>query len=271
MNTRQQASGNQPDSPETKKLKKLQERTIQQQALKDILRIRAANNGKLSYGDIKHVIDKYESKGFSCVTRRNLRYRISMLDERNGLLASEVQLPMNDVDVPPKQVDEISPLTECTTDDLRDTNGNNPSNVRISKRKANENKKKYLQLVSDCITKVATELLEEKNSNKSSGSKKLPRKSLQNIIDRTEAEYCLVPGTIKPNTIRSRLRRNNVTGIHKQRTPVLKVLEPLIVAWCTKMAQIGMSMERENVIELVNDLIKDTDFETQFVEYKRKC
>jgi hypothetical protein len=140
MNTCQQASCNQPDSPETKKLKKLQERTIQQQALKDILRIRAANNGKLSY-----VIDNYESKGFSCVTRRNLRYRISMLDERNGLFASEVQLPMNDVNVPPKQVDEISPLTECTTDDLHDTNDNNPSNVRLSKRKANVNKKIYLQ------------------------------------------------------------------------------------------------------------------------------
>jgi hypothetical protein len=64
-----------------------------------------------------------------------------MLDERKGMLASEEQLPMNNVDAPPKQVDEISPLTEGTTNDLHDTNVNNQSNVRISKRKANGDKK----------------------------------------------------------------------------------------------------------------------------------
>jgi hypothetical protein len=74
MNTRQRACGNQPDSPETKKLKKLQERTIQQQACKELLNLRANKGGLLSYGDMKLVIDKYKNKGFLCVTRRNLRY-----------------------------------------------------------------------------------------------------------------------------------------------------------------------------------------------------
>jgi hypothetical protein len=43
------------------------------------------------------------------------------------------------------------------------------------------------------------------------------------------------------------------------------------VQWCCKMSQIGMSLSRVNVVELVNDMIKDTDFERKFIAYKTEC
>jgi hypothetical protein len=91
------------------------------------------------------------------------------------------------------------------------------------------------------------------------------------MIDRNEIENSLVAGTIRPATIRSRIQRNNVVGINKMRIPVLNNLEPLIVQWCIKMSQIVISLTRENVKAIVNDMITGTSFETQFKEYNKKC
>jgi hypothetical protein len=37
------------------------------------------------------------------------------------------------------------------------------------------------------------------------------------------------------------------------------------------MAQIGVSLSGENVMELVNNLIEDTDFATKYLTYKKDC
>jgi hypothetical protein len=71
MYTRQQAISNQAASTETKKLKKLQDKTVQQQACIELLKLRDVNGG-FGNGAFKTIIDKYKSKGFVCVTRRNL-------------------------------------------------------------------------------------------------------------------------------------------------------------------------------------------------------
>jgi hypothetical protein len=78
MNTRQQTRGNQPDSPATKKMK-LQDRTIHQLACKEILKIKVEIGGRLTYGYWKTILEKYSTKGFICVTRQNLRYRMEMM------------------------------------------------------------------------------------------------------------------------------------------------------------------------------------------------
>jgi hypothetical protein len=247
MKTPQQTLSNQPDSPETKKLKKLQERAIQQQACKELFRLRNAN-GELNYGDIKLIIDKYKSKGFSCVTRRNLRYRMGLLEERNGLLVTEMNVPMNGILIPALAFDEISPITE----------NDNTTSVSVPIQQTAINNKQHLQIVNNCITKVALMVSEIRNNN---DDRILPKHYLQQLIDSTESENSLPSGTIKPSTIRSRIRRNNLNGLNKRRVPLLNSIEPLIIQWCLKMAEIGMSLSRENVIELVNDLIKGTEFE----------
>jgi hypothetical protein len=142
MKTRLQNNATPPESPETRRLKKLQERTIQQQALKDLLKIKHSNGGRLSYGDIKEVIDKYESKGYTCVTRSNLQYRMNLLTERNGLLVSEVQLPFATMDTKDlMKADEVSPLTDDSNNNLENVNNNNQTNMRINKKEMNEKKR----------------------------------------------------------------------------------------------------------------------------------
>jgi hypothetical protein len=105
------------------------------------------------------------------------------------------------------------------------------------------------------------------------GDKKLPPKSLKNIICNVETKMGLLPGTIKPATVCSRIRRNNVEGMHMRHVPVLSVLQPLVVQWCLKMAEIGMSLDMKNSIELVNDLTRNTEFEknTLLTKYKTNC
>jgi hypothetical protein len=148
---------------------------------------------------------------------------MSLLTERNGLLSSEVQLPFTALDANKvAEMDEVSPLSDDTSNNLENTNDSNQTNVRSNTKQSNENIMKYLQLVQDCITKVAEDILHERNNRRSTGHHKLPRKCLQNMIDKTKSEFCLEPGTIKPETIRSRIRRNNDTGIHIQHVLPLK-------------------------------------------------
>jgi hypothetical protein len=114
------------------------------------------------------------------------------------------------------------------------------------------------------ITEAAKKLFDKTQSYLDQGFNKLPNKCLQQIINNTEIEYGLEAGSIKPATIRSRLFCENIDGVHKRQQPILKNFEPLIVQWC-KMAPIGMLLSRENVIELVNNMIEDTEFEKQGV------
>jgi hypothetical protein len=62
-----------------------------------------------------------------------------------------------------------------------------------------------------------------------SGGKKFPPKLLNNLITNVETEVGLAPGSIKPTTVRARLYRNNVEGVHNRHVPILDVLEPLVV------------------------------------------
>jgi hypothetical protein len=104
--------GNQPDSPETKQLKVLQNRTIQQKAFQELMDILEEKGGLLDYDDYKSIIDKYHTKGFDCVTRRNLRYRLSLAESQNskGLMITEDFFASKHLYI--RNEDNISPITE---------------------------------------------------------------------------------------------------------------------------------------------------------------
>jgi CRISPR/Cas system CMR-associated protein Cmr5 small subunit len=188
--------GNQPDSPETKQLKVLQNRTIQQKAFQELMDIREEKGGLIGYGDYKSIMDKYRSKGFDCVTRRNLRYRLSLAESQNskGLMITEDFFASKNGYI--RNEDDISPITE----DLN--NNQTVVSKQVSRKK---DKKDHLQHINDCVTKVANVVLEAIQNKDNNGYQRLPPKMLQQIIDRVETENSLVPGTIKPARIRSRI------------------------------------------------------------------
>jgi hypothetical protein len=175
--------GNQPDSPETKKLTKLQDRTIEQLACKELLKIKVENISNLIYGDLQTILDKYSKKGFTSVTCRNLRYRMELLEKHKGVLVC-------------KELFSIQDITRCDLDEMSPIiDNNNQSTVsQSSSDSSNKNKnREYLQLVKTLTTTVTTQLKELMAIN---GDKRLPPKSLNHIICNVETEIGLLPGTM---------------------------------------------------------------------------
>jgi hypothetical protein len=79
-----------------------------------------------------------------------------------------------------------------------------------------------------------------------------------------------LPGSVKDETVLSRVKRNNISGVAHQRVSPLDEMEPLIIEWCERMAKIGMALARDNVVELVTDLIQETDTAKKLVAFKEK-
>jgi hypothetical protein len=82
-----------------------------------LLKIKVENGGNFTYGDWQTILDKYSKKGFTCVTRRNLRYCMELLENHKGLLVCEELFPIQDINT--CDLDEMSPIT----------NNNNQSTV----------------------------------------------------------------------------------------------------------------------------------------------
>jgi hypothetical protein len=95
-------------------------------------------------------------------------------------------------------------------------------------------------------------------------------RSLDNLISSTIKEAGLPDGCIKKSAILSRLKRNNLEGIAHQKESPLKDLEPLLVDACIKMANIGMALKKEDVIELAMDFMEGTPVADKLKEYKDK-
>ncbi len=61
-----------------KKLEKSYLKTEQEGAFKDLIKLMAANEGKVPYGDLNKLIKSYEEAGCKGVTRSNLYYRLNL-------------------------------------------------------------------------------------------------------------------------------------------------------------------------------------------------
>jgi hypothetical protein len=68
-------------SPSTKRIRKAIGKEIQAEAFKELLKLKAAGQGRLQYGEMKRLVKKYNGKGYPEVTRDNLNYRLKKLEE----------------------------------------------------------------------------------------------------------------------------------------------------------------------------------------------
>jgi hypothetical protein len=191
--------------------------------------------------------------------RQNQRYCIALLEERNDLMMSETNIPMTDFVSTKTEFDDISPLATETKE----------TNIGICTKKIKDAKKEeYVQAASNCITAVATKLFQDSKVFYANSVSKLPNKHVQGNINNAEREYGIIPSTIKPATVRSRICSNNVGGEHSCQQPLLLLIEPLVVQWSIIMEQIRMFLSWENVIELIiNNARKDTDFAKKSLQH----
>jgi hypothetical protein len=68
-------------SPSTKQIRKAIGKAIQAEAFKELLKVKAAGQGRLQYEEMERLVKRYNEKGYPEVTRDNLNYRMKKLEE----------------------------------------------------------------------------------------------------------------------------------------------------------------------------------------------
>ena len=95
------------------------------------------------------------------------------------------------------------------------------------------------------------------------------RMVIYKIVQQTEDEYQLEPRSLRLRTVRARVDCNNLTGIAPQRISPLISSEPLIVEYCTRLANMGAPLWRDQAIILAESLISGTDLKDEFIKFKK--
>jgi len=250
-------------SPGAKRIKKAIGKAIQEEAFKEILKLKGLGNGKLRYGDMDKVVKNYNEKGYQEVTRDNLNYRLKKLDaEEQKKEAAENMLKlalersqMIGMGVPEAVVSEISDLSGSSK------SGGRPKGSTKSAANA------ALQAVRTTTSKCVELYLNEKSQ---CGSKKVPNGTLERIVSKVESEAGLEANTINRRTVRHRVLSGNVQGINTTQMSPVADIEPLIAEFCIRMARLGEPLSKTLVINLANDLIADTDYKERVKAFKAR-
>jgi hypothetical protein len=237
------------------------ERDAQVLAFNEILALRAKRNNKLKRGDIKEVITKYHSKKLFCVTRYNLDYRLKlynngvlnlMLDSNptprpplltilpTSLVGNEVisSLSMQDINHTLTNSNDLDELYDSRSipDELHNqlpaTHGGRKIGATAKAKKSKE------QIINLATTSVATKYIAIKKTAKSVG-KNVKQNTLNNLITETANEFGLTISTINSETVKSRIKASNPTGQALQRTSPIADIEPLILHWIIRLAEMG--------------------------------
>jgi hypothetical protein len=74
--------------------------------------------------------------------------------------------------------------------------------------------------------------------------------------------------SISLDTIRSRVKRGNPEAIMTSKQSPITELEPIICEFCIHLAKMGRPLTKTTVIELANDLIMDTEFQSKVEQFK---
>jgi hypothetical protein len=285
------------------------ERQVQMNAFNELLAKRSGNGNKLKRGAIKDIITKYHNGQFYCVTRYNLEYRLRLYDMGVANLMSDgvPTLPTPVSTISPLnsfQSDDMSSLTHDNSHELLEVaengtdNGTENSNdlhevgeneaenaAEYAAENAAENgrernggrkkgstiqaKIKNEQAVKLATTSIATKYLALKSSAKLSG-KNVKRNSLNNIINDTANEFGLTPSSINSGTVKSRIMSSNPSGFAPQRISPLAEIEPLILQWVIKLAEMGQPLTKTGIISLANEIIDSTYHSDRLSNFKQK-
>jgi hypothetical protein len=269
--------------PELLKIRKEQEKVAQDAAFQKLMVLKAANGGKNRHGDIQNIVNKYTEMGFF-VTRNHLEYRLELHKKGTVMKA------------PPKQPAPEPPTTEVTTNQnsgetlLSDLTPNThstnnllsesseddcdvPESATETKRKGGRTKgstiselRKKDETLKQALTAAATLCIDARAAAKVANTI-LTNGTFRKLIKDTEALYNLDGNTINYNTIKSRVRSNNPSGASAQRTSPLWEVEDLIVDACIRLARMGESLTKFEVMDLADEIIADTESEARLIEF----
>jgi hypothetical protein len=246
-----------------------QKKLIKQEALNELLKLRASNGGKAQYGDIPYVVNNYKKMGYSYVTRGVLCY---MLSERENAPVAELhvnQLCTADASTTVSLLtgDSYEYEQENATAAVGNTNIVGANNMNLVCAKSVP----FTHLGNDIITRKKSALTEAASRLKSAqddarflGHRCVANGTMDSIISDVVSKYSLSGlskgSGISSNTITNRARRGNLEGIALQRMSPLKNIEPLIVEYCLQLAHIGCPLDKPQLILLASSLIQGSTY-----------
>jgi hypothetical protein len=257
-------------SPQTKKLQRQVERNVKHRAVKDVLD--ATQDGKPSYGSIKATVEKYNKIGCNYVTVGVIKHHLYKIkqgkrslesfggsettcttDLINNDFPSTIVIPQNSTS---PSLFNLSPPSTST--DRR--NGGRPlgSNVQL--------KEALIAAKAKATTEAATRYSQARMAAKAE-EKVCKCGQLLSIIREAEEENGLLKNTVSIETVKSRVKRNNLNGSTYQKTSPMEDVETVLVQYCKRLAMIGDPLKKDDVISLANEIIAGTPHEARIVAW----
>ncbi len=119
------------------------------------------------------------------------------------------------------------------------------------------------------MTKCAISYQKKIDEAKKAGLANVPNGTLKKIVNKEEEKAGLSVNTISLDTVRSRVKRGNLSAYNEnQQSPILDI-EPLICEFCICLGKMGRPLTKTTVIELANDLASGSDLEQKFIACKK--
>ena len=245
--------------------KKSIEMAQQEEAFKEMVKIIGNNGGKMPYGEVDKLVKNYNKNGFKAVTRQNLYYRLSKLKDGLG------------DELTGKTI--VTSATSGVTSDITDeqiladvSNNQQDAPTNPGGRKKGTTKKairENAQHIDELVTKCAVLYDDKIKEAKKAGLSYVPNGTLKKIISEEEEKAGLSVNTISLDTVRSRVKRCNLTAFNKnQQSPIFQI-EPIICEFCIRLGKMGRPLTKTTVIELANDLVSGTELECEIINFKK--
>jgi hypothetical protein len=264
---------------ETKRIRRAEEigrrKGVKDEAFRELLKVRATNGGRSKWGDISMIVTKYCKAGYKFVTRGYLNYKVSCYNSKKHCrhlinIPNNVSLDrggessgISSITVGPSLYSGTTHDPETSEEqvlgmviDAPVTPGNVGGRRKGITSKSKKDDRKRLLIARE---KAACLCAAEKERAKLNGED-VSVARLKDIIYTVQLEENLPRNSIPYETIRSRIKRNNLSGKTSQSTPPLEKVEPLIVEYCQRCAQIGYPLTKDQVITLAEDLIDKTEY-----------
>ena len=160
-------------------------------------------------------------------------------------------------------------MTTSSLDDFTTSTCSGARSAGRPKGTTNQMKLETSIRISTAYTKAAMHYADERNKAKQKNMN-VPNGFLNGLIKQTEEEFELPCGSLRFATIKKRVERNNLTGFAHQKTSPLHSIEPLIVDYCIRLANMGAPLLGEQVMSLADSLIIGTEVREKFLTYKAK-
>jgi hypothetical protein len=117
---------------------------------------------------------------------------------------------------------------------------------------------------------IATKRYMAEKAKAKLNNEKVKDGTYQRIIDKVELEVNVEPGTIRLETVRSRMLANNPLGTNWQRTSPLYKVEPLLVEMLCELARIGEAQTKYEIMELADKMVESTEHATAYIKFCEK-